>query len=109
GADVAVRTASLETRIDCSRAGEAFYRHLGQVWREAAYGRWRAALARPAPVLAMIVGEGGAPLPFTVAARRWRMSNRTAKRLLIEALDLWPRIFHEVRREIDPATVAAAG
>ncbi len=117
GADVSIRTASLETRIDRSCAGEAFYERLGQVWREAAYTRWRAALprlgARPKPgqaaaVLAMLgTGESGGPLPFTLAGRRWRMGNKRAKALLIEALDLWPRIFGEVRREIDPPALDA--
>lgn len=107
GADVAVKTASLETRVDVTRMGDGtFYEKLAQVRREVAYTRWRSEVRGPiAPILDMIVGE---PVGFTVIAKRYRMHNRRAKRLLLDALDLWPRIFGEVRKEIDPATLAAA-
>lgn len=110
GADVAVRTASLETRIDAGRRGDgSFYEKLGQVRREVAYTRWRSEVRGPiAAVLEMIVGEGGEPVGFTVVAKRYRMHNRRAKALLIAALDLWPRILGHVRKEIDPAALAAA-
>lgn len=92
GADVAVKTASLEARVDVTRMGDgSFYERLGQVRREVAYTRWRQALqiaghSVPA-VLDMLVGE---TVGFTVVAARYRMHHRRARRLLIDALDLWP-------------------
>jgi hypothetical protein len=77
GADVAVKTASLETRVDVTRIGDGgFYERLGQVRREMAYTRWRSQLPHPAPVLDMIGGEPiGSPSPraatgCTTARRR---------------------------------------
>ncbi|HEY0116272.1 MAG TPA: hypothetical protein VGB54_11160 [Allosphingosinicella sp.] len=107
GADVAVKTASLETRVDATRMGDGtFHERLGQVRREMAYTRWRAEVRGPiAAVLDMIVGE---PEGFTIVAKRYRMHNRKAKRLLIDALDLWPRILGGVCKEVDDATLAAA-
>jgi hypothetical protein len=114
GADVAVRTASLETRVDVTRLGDGtFYERLSQVRREVAYTRWRSALTpalrlRPgqvAAVLDMLIGE---PVGFTVIAKRYRMHNRRARRLLIEALDLWARTLGAVCKEIDQATLTAA-
>jgi hypothetical protein len=92
-----VRTASLETRVDVTRLGDgSFFERLGQVRREAAYTRWRAQLRRPAPVLEMLVGE---PVGFTIVAARYRMHNRKAKQLLIDALDLWPQILGAVCKD----------
>jgi hypothetical protein len=106
GADVAVRTASLETRVDVTRLGDgSFFERLSQVRREMAYTRWRARLAQPAPVLEMLVGE---PVGFTIVAARHGMHNRKAKRLLIAALDLWPQVLGDVCKEIDEKDLAAA-
>lgn len=116
--DVAVKTASLETRVDVTRIGDgSFFEKLGQVRREAAYGRWRAQLPMPAAVLEMLVGDsfGGDPLQtnrrslgFTIVARRYRMHNRRAKQLLVDALDLWPRVLGAVCKEIDDKALTAA-
>lgn len=112
GADVAVRTASLETRIDMTRTGDGtFFEKLGQVRREAAYTRWRSEVQGPiGAVLDMIcgAGRGGEPIGFTIVAKRYRIHNRKAKRLLVDALNLWPRILGEVCKEVDAATLAAA-
>lgn len=107
GADVAVRTASLETRVDVTRMGDGtFYEKLAQVRHEVAYTRWRGEVSGPiAAILDMLVGE---PVGFTVVAQRYRMHNRRAKRLLLDALDLWPRILGTVRKDVDDATLAAA-
>ncbi len=103
--DVAIGIASMEARVDRSTQGDgSFYEALGAVQTEVAYTRWREQLAHPAVVLDMIVNGLG----FTVAARRNRMAHRRAKRLLLVALDLWPRCRAAVRNEIDPATLAAA-
>jgi hypothetical protein len=104
--DVAVRTASLETRVDVTRLGDgSFFERLSQVRREQAYTRWRAQLRQPAPVLDMLVGE---PIGYTIVAKRYRMGNERAKRLLIDALDLWPQILGAVCKEIDERDLAAA-
>lgn len=103
--DVAVAIASIEARVDRSPRGSGcFYEALGAVRVEVAYTRWRAALPAAAVVLDMVVGGIG----FTVAARRHKMADRRAKRLLVEALDLWPHFHADARRDVDPATLAAA-
>lgn len=88
-------------RVDISPSNEP---SLGGVWNEMSYSRWRLALPVPGPVLAMIVDDVG----LDAAARRFSMHKRRAKRLLIEALDLWNRIYREIRSEVDEAAVAAA-
>ena len=107
GADVAVRTASLESRVDEGGPGDGgFHEKLGRVRREMAYTRWRAEAKGPiAALLEMIAGD---TVGFTVVAARYRMHNRRAKKLLLDALDLWPRILGQVNKEIDRATLAAA-
>jgi hypothetical protein len=113
GADVTVRTASLETRVDVTRMGDGgFHERLGQVRREVAYTRWRAGVQRLLPdsgvavaaVLDMVVGEA---IGFTVAARRYRMHNRRAKQLLIDALDLWPRALGDACKAVDGEALSA--
>jgi len=106
GADVTVRTVSLETRVDTGRtAAQTFFEKLGAVRAEVAYTRWRAALPGPAaPILDMIAGD----VAYTEAARRYSMHNRRAKRLLIQSLDLWPAMARQARDEIDEATLIAA-
>lgn len=111
GADANVRTASLETRIDRSgRGSDVFYEALHQVRREIAYTRWRAEVAvrskgKIAAVLDMLVGE---TVGFTVVAERYSMHHRRARRILIEALDLWPQMLGQACREVDEATLIAA-
>jgi len=107
GSDVAVKTASLETRVDVTRMGDgSFYERLGHVRREIAYTRWRCEVRGPiAPILEMITGE---PIGFTIVAKRYRMGNDRTKRLLIDALDLWPRILAGVSKEVDVTEVDAA-
>lgn len=107
--DVITRTASFETRIDAGQRGDGkFFEALGAVRREHAYEDWRAIMAKRAPigaVLAMIVGE---PLGYSVAARRFGMSARRAKTILLLALDLWPFCYDEARKRISPDDLAAA-
>jgi hypothetical protein len=98
-AGVTIKTASLETRVDVTRMGDGgFYERLSQVRHEMAYTRWRHALPAPAPVLAMLTGEH---LPLTIAARSFGMGHKRLKRLLIGALDLWPRMLRDAVREVD--------
>lgn len=103
GADVRVSIASLEARVDGGRHGRQEEERLGEVRRQVAYTRWRDAVARMpgapiAAVLDMIVGDR---VGFSVAATRHGMHHRRAKRLLIEALDLWWTVHGQVRREVD--------
>ena len=109
GADVRVKTASLETRVDAFRHGDAFYEALGKVRREIAYTDWRRAIEGPVPaILAMIVGGAeGEPEGYSVVARRFGMSPRRARAMLIAALDLWPVMLGRAYRSVDSATLAA--
>lgn len=115
GAEVKVRTISLETRIDGGRRDGSFWEALGQVRSEIAYTRWRAALiplcsgargdhAPVAVVLDMIVHDSG----VTAAAALHRVHVRRARRLLSEALDLWPGIMGECVRTVDAQDLEAA-
>lgn len=105
GADVAVKTASLETRIDSGRRGDGrFYEELARVQHEVAYTYWRESITGPVQaVLDMIVGD---TIGFTVVAKRYNMHNRRAKRLLIEALDAWPRFLRDTRRFVTDRTLS---
>lgn len=105
-ADAGVRTASLETRVDTSRHGDAFHEALFSVWMEMAYSRWRAQL-RPdvaAMTLDIIVRDVG----LARAAASHGMHARRARRLLSEALAHWARLFRDVRKEVDAADLVAA-
>lgn len=105
-ADVTVRTASLETRIDGSRHGDAFFEALGAVWNEMAYSRWRTAIG-PADaklVLDIIVRDVG----VARAAATHGMHVRRARRMLTDALALWAQMHRRVRDEVTPADLAAA-
>lgn len=105
GADVAVSTASLETRVDTSRHGDAFWEALGAVRAEVAYSRWRAQLGGRAAIALDIIVEDAA---VTEVARRYRVSARKAGAFLEEALGLWGRLIQQACKEIDAATLAAA-
>lgn len=88
GRDVTVSTASLETRVDTSRHGDAFWEALGAVRAEVAYGQWRREMGgRAALPLDVIVED----LALTVAARRHHMSVARAGALLEESLQRWGR------------------
>ena len=84
-ADVAIRTASYETRIDGgSRMPEEAM--LGHVRAEFTYGWWRDHVDGPIDaLLAVIVYDIG----LTIVARRQGISMPRARKLLTEALDLW--------------------
>lgn len=105
-ASVALPIASWETRVDAGFRPELqFFEALGRVRGEMAYTRWRGMVDGPVMMLLdMIVADEG----YSVVAVRYRMSPKRAKRLLIEALDLWWRLRGQVNRELDPATLAAA-
>lgn len=97
--DVAVTVASLEARVDQSRS----HRHLvGESIRRVrlhhAYTIWRDLIPLPKQmVLDMIVGD---TIGYTVAAKRYGVHNRKAKRLLIEAIDRWPSCVDRAYRTV---------
>lgn len=104
-ADATVRTCSLETRIDVSRHGDAFFEALGAVWNEMAYSRWRAAMGTDAAmVLDIVVHDVG----LVQAAGRRGVHVRRARKMLVDALHMWMRIHAGVRREVSAADLAAA-
>ncbi len=104
--DATIGTASLETRVDVSRVGErAAFETLAQVRAERAYGRWRDAMGVFAcPIIEIIAQDRG----VTIVAQRYRLHVRRLRRLLIDALDLWPGMLAEARRDIDQADVDRA-
>ncbi|MFC3097358.1 hypothetical protein [Alteraurantiacibacter palmitatis] len=105
GRDVRIGSMSMETRVDQSRSGDGtFYERLGAVRAEMAYSRWRAQLARPAVVLAMVVEDRSC----REVARQNGMRDSTARRYLTDALDEWGRIIGGVCREVTDADLAAA-
>ena len=85
-ADVRVRTASLETRIQGggNRAGDGA-EALGRVREQRAYGSWRAASPLQLAVLSIIVDDE----PLTRVAVRLRMSVRRLRAVLKASLALW--------------------
>jgi hypothetical protein len=97
-ADVHVRTCSLETRIDLGRrGGDLFFESLANVRREVAYTRWRGLLGRgAAAVLDMVVGD----MALSIAGELHHTGTRRLKKLLVSALDLWPRIYAETCRDV---------
>jgi hypothetical protein len=86
--DVGVKVASLEARVDTTSRPAVIAERIHRVRMHRAYGFWRDMLPAPkALVLDMIVGDA---IGYTVAARRHRVHNRKAKRLLLDAIDRWP-------------------
>ncbi|MCW2412021.1 MULTISPECIES: hypothetical protein [unclassified Sphingobium] len=103
--DVAVRTASLETRIDNTPHGEVFHEALGRVWMEVAYSQWRADPRVHGPLLLSVVHED---LGIAAAAARHHMAARRARALVVTALQIWIDMFRQTRRDIDEEAVARA-
>lgn len=98
--DVAIKVASFEARVDNSGAGaNRAAEGINRVRMHLAYTIWREALPAPKQaILDMIVGDA---IGYSVAAKRYRMHARRAKRLLIEAIDRWPRCVDRAFEVID--------
>lgn len=103
--DVDLRTASLETRIDVSRHGEAFHEALGRVWIEAAYSAWR---RETGPLAALVLDIALHDVGLTAAASRHHVSTRTARTRLIEALERWRTAYQQARDDIDATALTRA-
>ncbi len=106
GRDAAIKTASLETRIDSGTRGDAkLVEKLAHVRREMAYTQWRRAMGADFPtVMRTIVDD----VALTVVARERGMHLRRAKALLIVALDRWAVIIGRVAREVDEGDLRSA-
>ncbi len=101
-ADVAVKTASLETRVDGGGHGRAEQLQLGRVQADIAYGWWRNAIGGCVDaLLEVIVHDVG----LTIVARQGCISMPRARRMLTDALDLWALA---KRRSRDAAIAIAA-
>lgn len=87
-ADVRVRTASLEARVDSggNRAGDGI-EHVGRVRDQIAYDLWRGGFTPRdlAAVLAIVIDDGA----LTTVAAAQRMSVRRARQVLDRALSSW--------------------
>jgi hypothetical protein len=101
-ADVSVRTASLETRVDGGAHGRAEEERLGRVHCDLAYTWWRDRIGGAIQaVLLVVVHDVG----LTIVARDGGISMPRARRMLQDALDLWPRARQRTARAA-AATVA---
>ncbi|MFC3579112.1 hypothetical protein [Sphingomonas hylomeconis] len=104
-ADVAVKVASFEARVDQSVRGGAVGERIHRVRMHHAYGIWRDMLPAPkALVLDMIVGDA---IGYSVAAVRHRVHKRKSKRLLLEAIQRWPMCVAAAFSVIDQVMVDA--
>ncbi|MDC7809957.1 hypothetical protein CA223_05395 [Sphingomonas koreensis] len=106
GAGLSLRTMSMETRVDRTPMFDTRIREsLGAVRAEMAYSRWRGALGVfCAPVLEMIVEDRG----VTIVAKRYGFHVRRGRTMLIDALDMWGRMFAEACRMVDDRDLAIA-
>lgn len=73
---------------------------------EMAYGWWRQRAPKPiAAVLDMLAGD---PMAYSTAARVHRIHKRKARRILIDAIDLWPNAKDWAEKQVDEGDLAAA-
>lgn len=98
--DVAIKVASFEARVDNSGAGaNRAAEGINRVRMHLAYTIWREALPAPKQaILDMIVGDA---VGYSVVARRYRMHARKARRLLLEAINRWPRCVDRAFEVVD--------
>lgn len=94
-ADVAVRTANLEGRVDRSGHDRAEELQLGQLMADMTYTAWRGSLCGYGEALLAVIVHDQA---LTVVARRHGLSMPRARRLLTDALDLWWTAKGQTRR-----------
>ena len=96
---VAVGSASMEARVDCSgSARDALNESLYRVRAEGAYTEWRSKLPLPRRmVIDMVTQDAG----LKAIARAHNMGWPRAQRELSEALDRWPDIFARYVKAIE--------
>lgn len=97
-ADVAVRTASFETRLDGGRHGKAEQEQLGRLYADLAYGWWRDAVGGCADALLEVIAHD---VGLTIVARRHCISMPRARRMLTDALYLWSQARRRASRMMD--------
>jgi len=83
-----VRVARLEPRGSGGGPNAASAAPIAAVIRERAYQCWRDDVGVHGPMLLAIIVDD---MAITSAARRWRLSNRRARAVLVAALDRWKR------------------
>lgn len=103
GRAAAIRSVSLETRVDHAGSGrDHLVESLARVRLEVAYRAWRDAIPEPkAMVLDMVTSNRS----FVEQARKYGLQWRTARKRLITALRLWPGMMAAARREVERADV----
>lgn len=103
---VSLRCASLEARVDSSRgSSDLLVERLNQVRDEIAYTEWRQRLRLPRRlVLDMLL----APRPMAEIARQHRFAWPTARRRLLDSLDLFIEIRERAGRMIDESDMLRA-
>lgn len=107
-ADVAVRGQSYEMRVDCSGSGRlgALETNIIKVRREIAYGWWRERIPHPKrAILDMLIGE---PASYSTTALRYGVGKRRARKLLVDAIDLWPEAMRYAEGAVDEGELIAA-
>lgn len=87
-ADVAVRTANYSRGLSGGRRKDAAGEGIAAAYLDLAYTQWRAAVGPHAAMLLSIIVDD---VPVTAVARRYRMSARRARTILVLALDRWRR------------------
>ncbi|HEX7694601.1 MAG TPA: hypothetical protein VF409_08930 [Sphingomonas sp.] len=99
GRAAAIRSVSLETRVDHAGSGrDHLVESLARVRLEVAYRAWRDAIPEPkAMVLDMVTSNRS----FVEQARKYGLQWRTARKRLIAALRLWPSMMAAARREVE--------
>lgn len=85
-ADVRVRTASLEARVDSSAHGRAEEVSIGRLHAELAYTHWRTSVGGCADALLQVIVHD---VGLTIVAREGGISMPRARRMLTNGLDLW--------------------
>lgn len=96
--DVGIAISSMEARIDEGRRTTGSVEGIRRVRLHYAYTIWREALPAPRQmILDMIVGDA---VGYSVAAKRYGVHNRKAKRLLLDALSEWPTSLTQAYRSV---------
>jgi hypothetical protein len=101
---VALRSASLEARVDCSNSSrDALVEALGRVRAEVTFRVWRQALPKPPRMILDMITTNQS---YVAIARKYNFNWRTARKRLISALRAWDDCKLAVRMRVDRDDVA---
>lgn len=105
--DVEVKISKYRMPVDNEGSSkDVLVEGIMRVWREIAYGWWRERIPHPKrAILDMLTGE---PVPYSTIALRYRIGHRRARKMLIDAIDLWPEAMEYAEKSVDAADLAAA-